>query len=166
MNLYELYDYAVDQGIDVDWYTMPFAKSFTIFIPSLDRRAIALDPWKFETVADEFTTLGHEVGHCMTYSFYNRWAACDVKKKHENRADKWEIEQFIPWTLWRPPRTKAAQRSGIWRSVSALLRILSARPSAGISMATLRWINTYECVQLGHIYIGEEERRLWTLSIS
>lgn len=96
MNLYELYDYAVDQGIDVDWYTMPFAKSFSIFIPSLDRRAIALDPWKFETVADEFTTLGHEVGHCMTYSFYNRWAACDVKKKHENRADKWEIEQFLP----------------------------------------------------------------------
>ena len=88
MNLYELYDYAVDQGIDVDWYTMPFAKSFSIFIPSLDRRAIALDPWKFETVADEFTTLGHEVGHCMTYSFYNRWAACDIKKKHENRADK------------------------------------------------------------------------------
>ena len=80
MNLYELYDYAVDQGIDVDWYTMPFAKSFSIFIPSLDRRAIALDPWKFETIADEFTTLGHEVGHCMTYSFYNRWAACDVKK--------------------------------------------------------------------------------------
>ena len=77
MNLYELYDYAVDQGIDVDWYTMPFAKSFSIFIPSLDRRAIALDPWKFETVADEFTTLGHEVGHCMTYSFYNRWTACD-----------------------------------------------------------------------------------------
>ena len=96
MNLYELYDFAVDQGIDVDWYTMPFAKSFSIFIPSLDRRAIALDPWKFETVADEFTTLGHEVGHCMTYSFYNRWAACDVKKKHENRADKWEIEQFLP----------------------------------------------------------------------
>ena len=55
MNLYELYDYAVDQGIDVDWYTMPFAKSFSIFIPSLDRRAIALDPWKFETIADEFT---------------------------------------------------------------------------------------------------------------
>ena len=81
---------------DVDWYTMPFAKSFSIFIPSLDRRAIALDPWKFETVADEFTTLGHEVGHCMTYSFYNRWAACDIKKKHENRADKWEIEQFLP----------------------------------------------------------------------
>lgn len=80
MNLYELYDYAVDQGIDVDWYTMPFTKSFSIFIPSLDRRAIALDPWKFETVADEFTTLGHEVGHCMTYSFYNRWAACDIKK--------------------------------------------------------------------------------------
>ena len=22
MNLYELYDYAVDQGIDVDWYAL------------------------------------------------------------------------------------------------------------------------------------------------
>ena len=56
MNLYELYDFAVDQGIDVDWYTMPFAKSFSIFIPSLDRRAIALDPWKFETSSPPWAT--------------------------------------------------------------------------------------------------------------
>lgn len=113
MNLYELYDFAVDQGIDVDWYTMPFAKSFSIFIPSLDRRAIALDPWKFETVADEFTTLGHEVGHCMTYSFYNRWAACDVKKSMRTGPTSGKSNSSFPWTLWRPPRTKAAQRSGI-----------------------------------------------------
>ena len=114
MNLYELYDYAVDQGIDVDWYTMPFAKSFSIFIPSLDRRAIALDPWKFETVADEFTTLGHEVGHCMTYSFYNRWAACDIKKKHENRADKWEIEQFLPLDALEAPSCLVRVECGVY----------------------------------------------------
>ena len=32
----------------------------------------------------------------MTGSFYNKYAACDVRKKHENRADKWAIEKLIP----------------------------------------------------------------------
>ena len=28
--------------------------------------------------------------------FYNRWATCDIRKKHENRADKWAIERLVP----------------------------------------------------------------------
>lgn len=97
MALPELYDYAVKNEIDVDWYSPISAKkSMSIFDPHYDRYAIAIDPWKFYSIEDEFTALGHEVGHCMTGSFYNRWAACDVKQRCENRADKWEIEKLIP----------------------------------------------------------------------
>ena len=40
--------------------------------------------------------LAHELGHCKTGAFYNRWAARDVRKKHENRADKWAVNKLIP----------------------------------------------------------------------
>ena len=29
-------------------------------------------------------------------AFYNRWAVCDIRKKHELRADKWAIQRMIP----------------------------------------------------------------------
>lgn len=39
--------------------------------------------------------LAHELGHCVTGSFYNRHAAIDVRQQHENRADKWAIRRLI-----------------------------------------------------------------------
>ena len=97
MTLPELYDLAVDHGVDVDWWSsMPSAKSFAIFDPHFDRCAVVMDPWKFSTLEDEYTTLGHELGHCMTGSFYNRWAACDLREKCEKRADKWAVEHLVP----------------------------------------------------------------------
>ena len=47
-------------------------------------------------MADEKVKLAHEMGHCVTGSFYNIYAACDVRQKHENRADKCAIEKLIP----------------------------------------------------------------------
>ena len=32
----------------------------------------------------------------MTGSFYNEAATCDIRRKHENRADKWEIYELVP----------------------------------------------------------------------
>lgn len=40
--------------------------------------------------------MAHELGHCLTGSFYNRWSSCDLRQKHENRADRWAIEHMIP----------------------------------------------------------------------
>ena len=40
--------------------------------------------------------LAHELGHCETGSFYNRYAKLDLRQKHENRADKWAIQHLIP----------------------------------------------------------------------
>lgn len=39
--------------------------------------------------------LGHELGYSVTGSFYNEYATCDVRRKHENRADKWAINEFV-----------------------------------------------------------------------
>ena len=45
---------------------------------------------------EERVHLGHELGHCLTGSFYNRYTRFDVRQRHENRADKWAIRQIIP----------------------------------------------------------------------
>ena len=40
--------------------------------------------------------LSHELGHCVTGSFYNIHAAIDHRQRHENRANKWAIQTLIP----------------------------------------------------------------------
>ena len=40
--------------------------------------------------------LGHEIGHCVTGSFYNIHAAIDSRQRHENKANKWAIHALIP----------------------------------------------------------------------
>ena len=57
---------------------------------------IGIDYSKIETETDERVHLSHELGHCVTGSFYNRYAKMDIRKKHENRADKWAIRKLIP----------------------------------------------------------------------
>ena len=93
--LLDLYEYAEDQGIDVDWVPLEQATSLSIPLPD-GSYAIAVNPWKLDTLEQETVCLAHELGHCKTGSFYNRHAALDIRQKHENRADKWEIEQFLP----------------------------------------------------------------------
>ena len=48
------------------------------------------------TLADEKVKLAHELGHCETGSFYNRWATCDIRRKHERRANRWAYEKLVP----------------------------------------------------------------------
>ena len=95
MNLIDLYDYLLDNGIEVDWFSMDNAISLSIPLPG-GVCAIALDPVRLRTLEEERVCLAHEGGHCMTGGFYNRYAACDVKQRHENRADKWAIQKLIP----------------------------------------------------------------------
>ena len=57
---------------------------------------IGIDDALLETESDKRVQLGHELGHCVTGSFYNRYAALDVRQKHENRANKWAIEKLVP----------------------------------------------------------------------
>lgn len=93
--LLDLYEYAEDQGIDVDWFPMEQATSLSLALPD-GSCAIAINPWKMGTLAQETVCLAHELGHCKTGSFYNRYAALDIRQKHENRADKWAIRQLVP----------------------------------------------------------------------
>ena len=93
-NPLDLYAYAENRNIDVDW--IPMRRATSLSVPLGDGYAIALDPWKLGTLAQETVCLAHELGHCETGSFYNRYAKLDVRQQHENRADKWAIRRLVP----------------------------------------------------------------------
>jgi len=93
-NPVELYRYAESAGIEVAWFPLWADCSMAIQLED-GSCAVALDPWKMATVPMETVSLAHELGHCDTGSFYNPYAACDIRKRHENRADKWAIQHLI-----------------------------------------------------------------------
>lgn len=56
---------------------------------------IGMDDTALDSGTQERVHLAHELGHCLRGAFYNRHAVCDVRRKQENRADKWAIEHTI-----------------------------------------------------------------------
>lgn len=93
--LMELYCIADTEKITVDSFDLE-AREALSFTDDAGACYIAIDPFKLSSSADEKTKLAHELGHCMTGSFYNRYAAADIRQRHENRADKWAIKKLIP----------------------------------------------------------------------
>lgn len=94
-NLNQLYQIADDNAIDVISFDLPTIQSVAI-MDSDGTCSIGIDPFSIESYSDEAVHLAHELGHCMTGSFYNRYASCDVIEKHERRAEKWAIKKLIP----------------------------------------------------------------------
>lgn len=95
MEITALYDYARQQNIEVIPYPMPENASMSLMTDSGDCY-IGMDPAIQDGGIQERVHLGHEIGHCVTGSFYNRYAAIDCRQRHENRADKWAVRHLIP----------------------------------------------------------------------
>ena len=100
-DILDLYDQAERDGIPVYWFDLEATESLSCRLPD-GSCAIAMDPWPMGPTADEKVKLAHELGHCETGSFYNRYAALDARRKHEVRADRWAIKKLIPEDeLWK-----------------------------------------------------------------
>ena len=90
----ELYQIAREADIPVIPLSIPENGSMCI---QTDRGCyIGLDQGVLPDEASHRVHLSHELGHCRTGAFYNIWAARDVRRKHEHRADMWAIRQLIP----------------------------------------------------------------------
>lgn len=96
-DLQSLYGLAEQNGIRVDDFAMQKEESISAMDLSDKACYIAIDCRKIHSTADECSVLAHELGHCMTGSFYNEYATNDVQQKHENIADRWAIEHVIPY---------------------------------------------------------------------
>lgn len=104
--LIALYEYAEDHGIDVDWCTMLRAESLSVKLED-GSCAIAIDPFKLTSTADETSKLAHELGHCETNSFYCQYAPLDERGRNEARAVRWAIKKLLPF-----PEMRAAMKAG------------------------------------------------------
>lgn len=94
-SILSLYQYAEKRNIEIVTFPLPETASMSIDAES-GTCYIGIDYSKIENETDERVHLSHELGHCVTGSFYNRYAKMDIRQKHENRADKWAIRKLIP----------------------------------------------------------------------
>ena len=95
-SLQDLYCTAEQNGIPIDNFELGKTESVSMMDISDQSCNIAIDYKKIRSSADENTKLAHELGHCMTGSFYNEYSPLDIRQKHENAADRWAIEHVIP----------------------------------------------------------------------
>lgn len=92
--LQEFYRIANEQNIVVDRFALSSREALSL-MDTDGHCYIAIDPKRITSENDERNKLAHELGHCVTGSFYNRYAAIDCRQRHENRADKWAIRELI-----------------------------------------------------------------------
>ena len=95
MEIPVLYGLAQQQNIPVYRFPLPKTGSMSL----MDEQGhcfIGMDEGVRDGGVQERVHLSHELGHCLTGSFYNIYAAADLRGRHENRADKWAIRRLIP----------------------------------------------------------------------
>ena len=105
-NVVELYEYAEQQGYDVYWYNLDCdgLESISVMRVSDCKCFIAIDPFTLLSDADELVKGLHEIGHCDTGSFYNEYAACDIRRLSaddldqavaDGHTDLWDLAEYF-----------------------------------------------------------------------
>lgn len=95
MEIQALYDLAQQNNIGVRSFPLPEFGSLSVQADS-GGCYIGMDPEIEDGSVQERVHLGHELGHCITGSFYSIHTAVDRRQRHENKADKWAIRKLIP----------------------------------------------------------------------
>ena len=91
----DLYDLAQQENIAVVQYPLKSNGSMSLMLED-GSCYIGVDESIQDGGTQERVHIGHELGHCLTGSFYNIHAAIDCRQYHENRADKWAIRHLVP----------------------------------------------------------------------
>lgn len=89
-----LYQIADNNNIDV--YSYPLHETRSMCISDDGGYCIGIDTELLQDTATERVHLSHELGHCITGAFYNRYSPYDIRARHEHTADKWAIKKLIP----------------------------------------------------------------------
>ena len=94
MNVLDLYRFAEQQNIEVIETSLPENGSLSL-MDDAGKCYIGIDESVMDGDALERVHMGHELGHGVTGSCYNRYTPFDLRQRHENRADKWAILQLV-----------------------------------------------------------------------
>lgn len=89
-----LFDTAEKAGVEI-WYCS-MGNMLSASVSGNDGCYIAMDYSLLWRGALERVHTAHELGHCMTGSFYSMYAPLDVREKHEYRADRWAVRELLP----------------------------------------------------------------------
>jgi Zn-dependent peptidase ImmA (M78 family) len=90
----KLFEVAELNNVEVVYFNLPCTQSQSATLNG--NCYVALDYGLLWQGADERVHLAHELGHCLTGSFYNIYSAYDLRSRHERRADKWAIKKLVP----------------------------------------------------------------------
>lgn len=102
MDISDLYKIADENKIAI--YFFPLHPLKSVSLPG----NIGIDSQgAVNTNAEEKSILAHEIGHCMKGAFYNYSCKYNTKSRCEYKADKWAIQNTIPFN-----ELEAALKSG------------------------------------------------------
>lgn len=82
-------------------YTYDVGEETSVTIELNNRYAIFLDPFRVESIPEMKRILAHELGHCATGCTHKVSSPLDLVEKHEYKANRWAIEQYIPFDALR-----------------------------------------------------------------
>lgn len=89
-----LYALAEEQNIPILHFPLP--ENGSMSVQSADGRCwIGVDAEILDGGVRERVHLAHELGHCMTGSFYSPYTRIDSRRRHEYRADKFAVKTLI-----------------------------------------------------------------------
>lgn len=91
----ELYEYARENQIEVDYFLLSHLKSLSTVL-SDGTNVIAIDTAKIRSAQEETVILSHEIGHCETHSFYSPLDDTYTRCRYEKRATRWAIQKLLP----------------------------------------------------------------------
>lgn len=94
--LERLYDLAEKNNIPVDDSCPEILVSMSIRLEN-GKKIIGLS----NVENNEYTKLecmAHEMGHCMTDSFYAGYSPFELRSKHENKANEWAVNEIVPFS--------------------------------------------------------------------
>lgn len=95
VQLPELYQQAAGARIHVLHYPLRKTRSLSLRLPT-GVCFIAMDESTCDGSTREREHLTHELGHCMTNTFYTQAASQALRQYHEHLADEWAIHRLIP----------------------------------------------------------------------
>lgn len=94
MNIDKVYEKIQDNGIKVFNFGLPNIKSVSVEADS--SYGIFINYKEIENSNEEFLVATHEYGHCMTGSTHPPYSSLDIISKHEYRADRRAVLDFLP----------------------------------------------------------------------
>ena len=90
-HLQRLYETADGLGLQICYF--PMENNTAISTPD---GFIGMDVDRLEDSAGELVCLAHEMGHCLTGSFYTLDSDHHQRQRCEERADRWAMETLVP----------------------------------------------------------------------